>query len=126
MTSKPVFAQTRDPKQTKFQKDPNRNYLLVETESANDSFEPLYETYMNNTMTVSGDDMYVDEGYQPGICPSKKFTLLSCSKEDYEAHMKKMDESTKRYMKSTDKGNDINERETKPVRLPDIVGRLAA
>ncbi len=124
MSTKPVFSQTRDPKTPKFQKDPNRSYLLVETETAYDQFEPLHEQYMNNTMTASGDDFYVDHGYQPGHCPSKKFSLLSCAKEDYDAHIKSIAEETKRRMRSTDKGNDINDRETKPVRLVDVVGRM--
>jgi len=124
MSTKPVFTQTRDPKTSKFTKDPNRNYLLVETETSYDQFEPLHEKYMNDTMTSNGDDMYIDHGYQAGICPSKKFTLLSCSKSDYDSHIKKIDEETRRRMKSTDKGNDINDRETKPVRLADVVGRM--
>ena len=122
--TKPVFTQTRDPKRTKFVKDPNRNYLLVETETAYDNFEPLHESYMNDKMTALGEDMYTDHGYQPGICPSRKFTLLSCSLEDYQAHLNSVDEETRRRMKSTDRGNDINDRETKPVRLLDVEGRM--
>jgi len=117
MPTKPTFTQTRDPKTSRFQKDPSRNYLLVEKETAFDGFEPLLEQYTENTMTASGDDMYVDHGYVPGICKSKKFTLLSCSQEDYQAHLKKVDEETRRRMKSKDKGSDIAEREKRPISI---------
>ncbi len=121
-TNKPTFTQTRDPKPSKFQKDPNRSYLLVETTEL-EIHGSMLDEYANK-LDAKGDDQYINHGYVPGACPSKRFELLSCSMDDYKAHLKKIDEETRRAMKSKDKGVDINERGNRPLSLNEIGERL--
>ena len=84
-TSRPTFNQTRPPASltnTRFKRDPNRHYLLVEHDRGD--YESLIDFYLSEMLDKSGDTPYIDHGYIPGECKSKRQSLLSCSKAYYE------------------------------------------
>ena len=82
-TSRPAFTQTRVPTSLqgnpKFQVDPTRHYMLIEGDDPGKDYESHLSYYLDEVTDSAGETPYVSHGYVPGICKSKRWTLISCS-----------------------------------------------
>ena len=95
-TSRPAFTQTRVPTSlqgsSRFKRDPDRHYMLVEGDNPTLDYESHLSYYLDEVTDQSGETPYVTHGYVPGECKSKRWTLISCSKSYYNFMMKTNDQ----------------------------------
>lgn len=89
-TARALSSQTRNPARERLAKDTKRHYVLVENKD-NDFFDSPLESYLDQPSYVGNDSMYKVESEDRKVTGSSRFTLLSCSAEDYNAMMREND-----------------------------------
>lgn len=87
MSATQTRSQTRTT--TRFQYQSDRHYLRVQKDSP--QWEGTLEDYLSKpSVAHPGEDMYRIESEDKKDTGDRRMVLLSCSKEDYDLHMKQV------------------------------------
>lgn len=65
--------------------------MLVEGDDPSRNYESLLSHYLDEVIDQKGETPYESHGYVAGECPSKRWTLVSCTKAYFNFMMKKND-----------------------------------